>query len=537
MTAVLENPSGWSLEGHADSVPACGPRSAAKHLALRSRLIQLLGCVEDLGPDSRVREAVSHTLDKVFLLRGQRSGYDRREQFRLHVVTWNVGKEDPPSDISSLLQLNSHRAADLYVIGLQEVNSTPLRLIKDLALEDPWSHTLMATLSTHGYVKMSSIRMQGLLLLVFSHQAHVPFIRDIQATFTRTGIFGYWGNKGGVSVRLSFYGHTLCFLNCHLAAHMKNAIQRVDEFEYILDSQSFSVDNTPRVLDHEVVFWFGDLNFCIVDHSVNSLCSAINKNHYSQLWEKDQLMIMKKEEVFLQEFQEGPLQFKPTYKFDLFSENYDTSDKSRKPAWTDRILWRVKPKASTQKDEKSKEFGQEGNQKEYVKNEEEFNVVVKQDTYTSNMEYGISEHKPVISTFSLELKKKYEVPLVQVGAEGEWSADFDAMATYSTLQPFPFSTWDWIGLYKVGFRNASDYITYTWVKNDENSFSNEVTQVYMSKEEIPVHGGECVLCYYSRNMQCIVGISSPFKVHESKAAIEEGLVPENISCLDKVTAS
>lgn len=38
------------------------------------------------------------------------------------------------------------------------------------------------------------------------------------------------------------------------------------------------------------------------------------------------------------------------------------------------------------------------------------------------------------------------------------------------------------------------------------------TQVYVSKDEIPVLGGECVLCYYCSTLQCIVGISSPFKV-------------------------
>lgn len=47
--------------------------------------------------------------------------------------------------------------------------------------------------------------MQGLLLLVFSKLAHVPFIRDIQDTYTRTGIFGYWVRSGSVDV-ITYYG-------------------------------------------------------------------------------------------------------------------------------------------------------------------------------------------------------------------------------------------------------------------------------------------------------------------------------------------
>lgn len=37
-------------------------------------------------------------------------------------------------------------------------------------------------------------------------------------------------------------------------------------------------------------------------------------------------------------------------------------------------------------------------------------------------------------------------------------------------------------------------------------------QVFISKEEIPVRGGDCVLCYFSSILQCIIGVSEPFKV-------------------------
>lgn len=36
---------------------------------------------------------------------------------------------------------------------------------------------------------------------------------------------------------------------------------------------------------------------------------------------------------------EGPLNFKPTYKYDVGTCTYDTSSKGRIPSWTDRILF------------------------------------------------------------------------------------------------------------------------------------------------------------------------------------------------------
>ncbi|KAK7926164.1 hypothetical protein WMY93_008474 [Mugilogobius chulae] len=244
---------------------------------------------------------------------------------RLHMVTWNVGTAEPPEDVSSLLQLNGQTQNDIYIIGLQEVNATPIRFISDMIAEDSWSHVFMDTLGPRGFVKVTSVRMQGLLLLVFAKQVHLPFIRNIQSTYTRTGIFGYWGNKGAVSIRFSFYGQMLCFLNCHLAAHMNYALQRVDEFEYILDNQDFDISDTPHVLDHKVVFWFGDLNFRIADHGLHFLRSSIEGGRLNLLWSKDQLTMMKKKEPFLQEFEEGPLNFQPTYKFKRNSDTYDIS--------------------------------------------------------------------------------------------------------------------------------------------------------------------------------------------------------------------
>ncbi|XP_074746044.1 inositol polyphosphate 5-phosphatase K isoform X4 [Strix uralensis] len=465
-------------------------------------------------------------------------------ELRLHLVTWNVGTASPPPDVTSLLQLNSlGPTVDMYVIGLQEVNSRITNFLSDLAFDDPWSIFFMTVLSPLGYIKLSSVRMQGLLLLLFVKHVHLPFIRDIHTHYTRTGLYGYWvltavsenvvhlsyqGNKGGVTVRMSLYGHTVCFMNCHLPAHMENTEQRLDDFEKILEMQ-FEGENIPSTLDHDVLFCFGDLNFRIADYGIHFVRESINNKRYNLLWEKDQLNMAKKKEPFLQEFIEGPLQFKPTYKFDLYSDVYDTreqkslfwfNEKKRKPAWTDRILWRVKNLC--QHASKEDKF-----------TEEEQTISVTLNNYISHMSYGISDHKPVTGTFGLELKPLLSHPLVTLNPEGEWSAEHDVVISYSAAPELPSSAWDWIGLFKVAFRHVNDYVTYAWVEDDEISSNKDSKQVYMSAAEIPDMGGEFLLCYYSNNLQSIVGISQPFQIQPNRTLIGKDLTQEENSWMQK----
>lgn len=48
---------------------------------------------------------------------------------------------------------------------------------------------------------------------------------------------------------------------------------------------------------------------------------------------------MRMSNSILNKFSEGELNFDPTYKYDDHSNNYDTSQKRRIPAWCDRILY------------------------------------------------------------------------------------------------------------------------------------------------------------------------------------------------------
>lgn len=36
-------------------------------------------------------------------------------------------------------------------------------------------------------------------------------------------------------------------------------------------------------------------------------------------------------------YEEGPILFRPTYRYDLYSDEYDSSEKFRIPAWTGEL--------------------------------------------------------------------------------------------------------------------------------------------------------------------------------------------------------
>ncbi|XP_010949653.2 phosphatidylinositol 4,5-bisphosphate 5-phosphatase A [Camelus bactrianus] len=418
--------------------------------------------------------------------------------FWITVVTWNVGTAMPPDDVTSLLHLGSSGddsdRADMIAIGLQEVNSMINKRLKDALFMDQWSELFMDALGPFNFVLVSTVRMQGVILLLFAKYYHLPFLRNVQTDCTRTGLGGYWGNKGGVSVRLAAFGHMLCFLNCHLPAHMDKAEQRKDNFQTILSLQQFQGPGAQGILDHDLVFWFGDLNFRIESYDLHFVKFAIDSEQLHQLWEKDQLNMAKNTWPILKGFQEGPLNFAPTFKFDVGTNKYDTSAKKRKPAWTDRILWKVKAPGGG-----PSPSGRESHR-----------LQVTQHSYRSHMEYTVSDHKPVAAQFVLHFAFRDDMPLVRLEVADEWVRPEQAVARYRIETVFARSSWDWIGLYRVGFRHCKDYVAYVWTKHED--MDGNTYQVTFSEESLPKGHGDFILGYYSHTHSILIGVTEPFQI-------------------------
>eukprot|EP00045_Choanoeca_perplexa_P014666 m.174461 g.174461 ORF g.174461 m.174461 type:complete len:92 (+) comp16751_c0_seq31:2267-2542(+) len=70
----------------------------------------------------------------------------------------------------------------------------------------------------------------------------------------------------------------------------------------------------------------------------NELCrTACSANNLGPLRVNDQLTRERAEERVFASFSEAHIDFLPTYKYDMLTDDYDTSDKQRVPAWTDRV--------------------------------------------------------------------------------------------------------------------------------------------------------------------------------------------------------
>ncbi|KAF8994324.1 hypothetical protein BDQ17DRAFT_1099560 [Cyathus striatus] len=88
----------------------------------------------------------------------------------------------------------------------------------------------------------------------------------------------------------------------------------------------------------EIVFFHGDMNYRI-EARRDAIIAAVRAGDYASLIPHDQLVReLKYNRAFrLRGFSEDPLTFAPTYKYDPRSNEYDTSEKHRSPAWCDRF--------------------------------------------------------------------------------------------------------------------------------------------------------------------------------------------------------
>ena len=125
------------------------------------------------------------------------------------------------------------------------------------------------------------------------------------------------GNKGAVSIRFNLMGSSICLVNCHLTPHDNNLQKRINDYYSIIDSQTFQSEKISSILDHDLVFWFGDLNFRLDAKSLSSeeIVKLLHGNDTKRLLQEDELKQVMFQNSAFSGFKECEISFKPTYKF------------------------------------------------------------------------------------------------------------------------------------------------------------------------------------------------------------------------------
>uniref|UniRef100_A0A915D7D6 phosphoinositide 5-phosphatase n=1 Tax=Ditylenchus dipsaci TaxID=166011 RepID=A0A915D7D6_9BILA len=196
------------------------------------------------------------------------------------------------------------------------------------------------------YVALACEQLVGVCLIIFVKPHLMGKIRDFAVGECKTGMGGATGNKGSVLVRFTIHSTSVCFVCSHFAAGQNEVFNRNEDYQTALRKIRFPLGRT--ISSHDVVYWLGDFNYRI---SLNGeeVKSAARSQNFEHLVKYDQLTQQKEAGNVFQGFKEGPLNFAPTYKYDTFSDDYDTSEKCRSPAWTDRVLgvtlWTSSPTA------------------------------------------------------------------------------------------------------------------------------------------------------------------------------------------------
>ncbi|KAI0375801.1 inositol polyphosphate phosphatase [Pilatotrama ljubarskyi] len=277
-------------------------------------------------------------------LENRLSEYSTTKQCTIFVGTWNLNGRSPPSE--SLLPWLFPRPStpDMFALGFQEI--VPLTA-QQIVQTDPekkrmWETKVLDTLDRRPnkkstYILLRSHQLVGTALLVLVKTELTAVIRNVEAASHKTGLRGMSGNKGAVGIRLDYHDTSFCFLTAHFAAGHTNVAERNADYHTIVNGLHFLKGKT--IDSHQNIVWLADTNYRI-DLDNERVRTLALLDDFDALLAADQLRRAMDERAVFEGYQEGPLLFRPTYKYDLGTDNYDTSEKMRVPAWTDRILFK-----------------------------------------------------------------------------------------------------------------------------------------------------------------------------------------------------
>jgi hypothetical protein len=292
----------------------------------------------------------------------------KNRKLKICCLTWNMHGLFPTQERVQQL-LSPHKNYDIYAIGSEECLRS---IFKSLFYSDKseWESSLQNYFG-NDYVLIASETLCAIHLVIFARSTLIKNISKVKVNTVKTGAKNLLGNKGAVGICFNIFNLSLMIINCHLAALQGRSEQRNIDFERCVTQMNFDYQN------YDFIVLMGDLNYRLNNLDIDM--NRIQEEHllflnYDQLKNEKNL-----KRLNLLGFTEGEIYFKPTFKYWNNTSNFqyiDTHDIDQAPAWTDRILYKIK---------------QTNN----------YYLDATQDKYDSMHHIEMSDHKPVYSYFTL----------------------------------------------------------------------------------------------------------------------------------------
>lgn len=307
------------------------------------------------------------------------SHYTEQKELTVCATTFNVASKKPPADLAPLISRtmpgDARRPVDLIMVSLQEVDMGASAMLKEeTEAATPWVAGLEAVVGadsqregTTPYFAFPPKQLVGLLLCVYLRRPLLAYMHEMSIMTVATGALGSMGNKGAVGLHLVLHRTRICLINAHLAAGKSNLIKRNADASSIFMGMDFNAQKkqvqlatlpsgrppsevfcqVPEVLphDHDIIIVAGDLNYRVQLTYEEAVELAVHCDTARLLKHDEFVVELANPHSPWLNFVDLTPTFPPTYRYDIGTNIYDTSDKQRVPSYTDRIVTWTKQKA------------------------------------------------------------------------------------------------------------------------------------------------------------------------------------------------
>ncbi|KAL3506953.1 hypothetical protein ACH5RR_032335 [Cinchona calisaya] len=317
--------------------------------------------------------------------------YTTKKYLRILVGTWNVGQGRASQDALMAWLGSAVSDVDIVVVGLQEVEMGAGFLAMSAAKETVglegssigqwWQDAIGKTLDEGStFERVGSRQLAGLLIAIWVRKTLRTHVGDLDVAAVACGLGRAIGNKGGVGLRLRVFDRIMCFVNCHLAAHLEAVNRRNADFDHIFRTMTFSrssnllntaagmlpylflccslifstylfwllyssgfpwilsvaagvssaaqmlrgtnsaginpEEGKPDLTDADMVMFCGDFNYRLFGISYDEARDFVSQRSFDWLRQNDQLRAEMKAGKVFQGMREALIRFPPTYKFE-----------------------------------------------------------------------------------------------------------------------------------------------------------------------------------------------------------------------------